>query len=527
MKIKLFSLLLIAYFLKQLVWLGLIPIWHFPDEEQHFAITSFYAEKNSFPKGSKLDVNKEIDESSKILGTKRDKRGINKFTYNPDFRIPYTKDTQGLYEEEVKNLNTIANRQEMVKQEGARYGPIYYFLTSIPYKVFYNNDLITRVMASRLISVLLSLVTVYFVYLISKEIFKEKIYQVSLTFLVAMQPMFSFVSSGVSSDNMFNLIFTGILYLILKIFFKKTKIVQSSNIYRILNWLLLFGFLIAGFYTKKQIFIVVPIFFAAFLLSLLRKGIKIKTKDLTLGLVLMGAITLYIFLKIGIPEFNPNQAPKMTENLLQYIYWHLRHTIAETIPWYWGVFNWLGVTLPSLVLKVQARILIVSAVGFIVYMLKQVRNKTFRDINNLKIIFLLSAAGIYYFSIIFWDYFYRTSHSFSFGIQGRYFFPTIISHMLFIMVGLLSLVPDKLNKVKQVLLKILIVWWVVYSFIGLKTAAGAYFVPWPLNDFLIQASQYKPVLFKVQGLLVIIVLSLASLLLFLFKYFNLNERKVS
>ena len=120
---------------------------------------------------------------------------------------------------------------------------------------------------------------------------------------------------------------------------------------------------------------------------------------LGLGAVLIFGIFMY--LKVGIPEFNPRAIFKMNENFVEYIYWHLMNTIAETIPWYWGVFNWLGVTLPRLVLKVQARILIVSSLGFLIYVFKQLRKKTFKSVNNLKILFLAISAAIYYFAIMF------------------------------------------------------------------------------------------------------------------------------
>jgi len=41
MKNKLLLLLLLGHFLKELVWLAIIPIWHFPDEEQHFSEVAF------------------------------------------------------------------------------------------------------------------------------------------------------------------------------------------------------------------------------------------------------------------------------------------------------------------------------------------------------------------------------------------------------------------------------------------------------------------------------------------------------
>lgn len=515
---KVFVFLAAAFLLKQLVWLGLIPIWHFPDEEQHFAYTSFWLEKKHFPSSSEFDVSREIDQSSQILGTERDTRGINNFTYHPEYRIPYTKDQVGLWEEEIKQLNTRENRVTMVKREAARYGPIYYWLTAITCQIFSKADLFVRVFSARAVSVLLSLLTVIFIYLISKQIFSSQILQISLIFLVAFQPMFSFVSSGVNSDNLFNLTFTGILYVSLKIFFSPENKFFSKK--KIFDWILLLLFLVIGFYTKQQIIISLPIIFSAFLLGLILLKNKKRKKQYLSLIVLLLIVAVSGFKKFGhIPEYDVQAPSQLTESFLEYIFWHLGHTIAETIPWYWGVFNWLGVTLPRWVNQVQARLLMLTSLGILIYFIKVIKEKRFFKRENLKILFLLSAAVIYYFSIISWDFFFRSSQGFSFGIQGRYFFPTIVSHMLIILLGLTSLIP---HKFKALFIKLLSLWWLVFSLIGLHTAASAYYQFWPIQVFLNQNSQYKPMVFKSLGFSIIFTLFFTSLIFLLIQLFKLK-----
>jgi hypothetical protein len=514
MKKLLLVFLLIAHFLKELFWLAVIPLWHFPDEEQHFAHVAFLVEKQSSFAGIKFDVSQEIDKSSELLGTKRDTRGINKFTYHPEYRIPYVKGQVGIYEEEIKSLNTAENRQTMIKREAARYGPIYYFLAAIPYKIFYEQNLFVRVFASRLVSIILSTFTVFVVYLIAGEVFKKELAKITLAFLVSFQPMFSFVSAGINSDNLFNLIFALILYSCLKIFFQEK--------FRLKYVIILILSLILGYKTKSQIFIGFPIIFSAFSLSFLKKKNRPKKDYLCLAGLTVIILLILIKGKIHIPEYNPQAPSKLAESFFQYIFWHLRHTIAETIPWYWGVFNWLGVTLPRWVNQIQARILIMAAFGILIFFFRQIKEKKLFNNDKLKIIFLFSAAAIYYFFVISWDYFFRKTSGFSFGIQGRYFFPTIVSHMLFIFLGLVSLVPQKFEKI---LVKGLNFWWFVFSFIGLKTAVSAYYQFWPLDVFLSQASQYKPEIFKAPGLSLSFILFSLSSLIFILKLLRSHERK--
>jgi hypothetical protein len=521
MKFKLISLLVLVFFLKQVSWLGLIPMFHFPDEEQHFAQTFFLAEKGRLPHGAEDDVSFEIDKASEILGTKRSGSGTNKFTYHPEFRIPYSKTEIGIFEKEIEDLNTKENRKTMVKHEAARYGPVYYFLTSLAYKAFYSYNLFVRLFASRFVSVLLSLLNFLVIFKISKILFKDKLSRIVLTFMVGFQPMFSFVSSGINSDNLFNLLFSLVLFFCLKIFLLKRQKVISSNIFNVFKVLGLVLVLVLGYYTKEQIFISLPIIVFACLLSLMKRGVKDR---LAKFIFLFLGLGLFLFLtrgRIAIPEYNPLGVSKLKETFFEYMFWHVKHTIAETIPWYWGVFNWLGVTLPRWVLQLQARLLILSALGFLVYLFKQIKGGKLFSTKNLKLFFLLGSAGIYYFAIIFWDYFFRQTHGFSFGIQGRYFFPTIVSHMVFMLVGLKTLVPKKF---KKLFLKVLLLWWGVFSLIGLFTAASAYYKIWPISLFLAQASQYKPLLFKSFGLSINISLFLVLLFYFLYKILAFDNK---
>jgi uncharacterized membrane protein len=520
MKNKFLIILLITYFLKELLWTAVIPIWHFPDEEQHFAQGAFFAEKNRFPVQDDFDVSQEIDKSSELLGTKRDKRGINKFTYHPEYKIPYVKGTEGLFEKEILNLNNSKNRQTMVKHEAASYGPTYYLMMAFIYRLVYQKDLFIRLFTSRFLSIILSTITILFVYFIAAEIFKKEILKLSLTFLVAFQPMFSFVSAGVNNDNLFNLLFTAFLFFSLKlIFLSKRQLLAKENIFYLVLLVLIF---LGGLQTKKQMLISLPILLVGYLLSLFKRSKRTRKITLIIFLTVFLGWLLVSGGKVDVPEYNPNEPSRLGENVFQYLFWHLRHTVAETIPWYWGVFNWLGVTLPRWFNRIQSRILILSSIGFLYYLFLQVKNKKISSRENLKILFLFGAALIYYFSIISWDYFFRLGHGFSFGIQGRYFFPTIVSHMLLMFLGLVTLFPKKWEIAG---IKIIQLWWIFYSLVGLYTASKAYYHLFPIKTFLDEASQYKPAIFKGLGLVIIMTSFFLCLIYYLYLIFHYHERK--
>ena len=89
---KLIHWLLLATLLKQIIFLAVIPLWHGPDEQAHFAQVQYLAEFGRLlkPTGSDLTTSQEILLSQRFLGTERDGLGKNKFTHRPDYPINYT-----------------------------------------------------------------------------------------------------------------------------------------------------------------------------------------------------------------------------------------------------------------------------------------------------------------------------------------------------------------------------------------------------------------------------------------------------
>ena len=169
---SLLKLLLVATFFNTLSWIVLIPIWQYPDEQAHFAQVQNVAEQGYRPTGPS-DTSLEIAISEKILGTERDNMGNNKFTYHPEYKIPYSKTTYGPQEYEILNLDKFS-RITLVKREATLNPPLYYFFGSIIYKIFYNGNLFTRVFAVRFLSLVLFLVTIYLSFQIGKLIFPPK-----------------------------------------------------------------------------------------------------------------------------------------------------------------------------------------------------------------------------------------------------------------------------------------------------------------------------------------------------------------
>lgn len=454
--------LLLTVFFSQLAWAAFIPLWQTPDEQAHFGEVALYAETGG-PKRIGNNLNKEIWTAEKILGTDRNEFGNNKFTYHPEYKTPYSLIT----EQEINNL-PISTRTEFVKREATGYPPLYYFLAGLVYKLFYSGSLFDRVFAVRVFTVLTLVTLTGVAYLIGREIFKEK-QALDLSVLVGFFPMLSFVHTGVTSDALFNLLFAAFILTCLR-----------------RNWLVMLIIFALSLMTKPQAYIMgftaLPLVFSQPLL-------------LFAGLFLFLPLVKFVSLdKLSVPE---TSGIKFTDIFSRSFAEHLKftavHTYREVLPWYWGVFRWLSLGLPEILRKITNWLTVLSFVGFGVYLIRNA---------NRKLLFLLYSLTIYFLAISTFDFGFRQTHGYSFGIQGRYFFPVIIPFMVIFLVGLKPL--GRLLPVGMIIFNIITFFWVTGSY---------YQLSWP--SFFIQASQYKPLWLKYPINLIILGLYLLWSLLLL------------
>ena len=122
------TLLFFAVLAKNIFISTYLPVFEFPDEQAHFGQVAFQVEVNApINHGiSGKDLNLEIYELERIMGTLRNEHGINKNTYNPDYLVPYTTNDTGYHEDFLQNLPD-SFRLNFVKQESSHYPPAYCF----------------------------------------------------------------------------------------------------------------------------------------------------------------------------------------------------------------------------------------------------------------------------------------------------------------------------------------------------------------------------------------------------------------
>lgn len=513
-------LLIFIYFFKQLLVSSIVPIWQTPDEQAHFAQVAYFSEFGKMPKINP-DLNLEIYKSEELLGTLRDEMGNNKFTYHPEYKIEYTNSLTGKYEQEIKSI-PVEDRKVMVKYEAANYPPLYYWIAAVPYKIFYNADLITRIYSVRFISILMGLGIIFVSWLIAKEIFpKSKLLKISLPLLVAFHPMLSFVSAGVSSDNLMNLLFTILIYLTLllinKGLGKKIILLIMINIFLL-------------YLTKPQFIFAIPIFLLALIFSYFinnnpGKRLKILALLGSMGLVLL---TFFMATNSKIIEILQglysqgffSNLPSSFADPISFSKMLIYRTLHETIPWYWGVFKWLGVTLPVELLRLINRLLILISFGVFIKIIIAVRKPTKE---NLIFIYLILVSLFYFAGIIIFDYIFYSVNNYSFGLQGRYFFPTVVAHMVILLVGLNTLFSVFFKRLREIIIKLFVIIMLILNIYIIWLNVNIYYNTETFTVFVKQASQYKPDIFKGESIIFLLFITAISIVLFLIWFLTRKE----
>ena len=519
---KVLKLLLLATFFNALAWIILVPIWQYPDEQAHFSQIQDTAELGKTPVG--VDTSEEIAVSEKIFETERDGFGNNHYTYHPEFNIDYSDTDEGLFENYIESLDK-SSRINLVKKEATHNPPLYYFSGSIFYKVFGWGDLFTRVYAVRFMSVVLFLATVFAAYKIASLIFKNKILQIVLPSLVAFKPMFVYTSTGILPDVLTNLLFTLIIYLSLRILLRgiSKKIILKITI------VVLFGVL-----TRQQFLICLPIVLTAIFYQLFKNRNQLQKYIFPTFLFFLAGILLTFLVpqlsylrNLSLPEIGrPDLTFLLKKSFIDHLKISLNQTYTQTLPWYWGVYRWLSFTLPPFVYQIINRIVLIAFLGVILRIVISVLRRKITEFDKV-LYFLIFSSFVYYVVLIIWDYYFRLYHGFSFGLQGRYFFPLVVVHLSIVLIGLIAVFEFIFKNYAKWGYLVLVASIIAFNDVSLFFVSSSYYSTSSINTFIEQASQYKLEIFRGNLLLFFILISLIVQIVFLFNLFKFILRNRS
>lgn len=506
-------LFFLSVLLNALCWVVFIPVWQYPDEQAHFAQIQDFAELNYVPTNGP-NSSYEIILSEKYLLTERDERGDNQFVYHPQKKLNIS---EGFYGPGEKIINELpqSSRRVLIKAEATNNPPLYYLLSSGIYKIFYQSNLFTRIFAVRIFSLLVFMFTIILTFKIAKKIFTNNpISQITLATSIAFLPMYIFSSTGILTDPLTNLLFTIIVFYCIKILTKGF----SKSSFALLIIIILFGV-----YTRQHFIISIPIVILAVILRTIKD--HKNTKKVILILFFLSTFLFLCNLATSIPVLSNFRIPEglfsvkllFSLNFVEYSFWTISHTYRETMPWFWGVYKWLSLTLPPQTYQVINRIILLAIIGFVIGLFKVIKSKKL-ETKEFVTFFMVLTILLYYLSFLVWDYFFHLSHNFSFGIQGRYFFPIIIPIFYMLIYGLLEVFKIIFRKYTKYALFLLSSLIIIYTNYSLYFITKSYYDLKNLDSIVKYLSQYKPFFLKGDILIIIPLFAILIEGLFIFSY---------
>jgi hypothetical protein len=131
---------------------------------------------------------------------------------------------------------------------------------------------------------------------------------------------------------------------------------------------------------------------------------------------------------------------------------------------------------------------------------------------------MILASLIYFLVFLIWDYFFRASHGFSFGIQGRYFFPLIVFQMVILIIGIRQVLEIVLKRYLKYGFLIIPLSIILANDFSLSYISASYYDTSSLTIFIKQVSQYKPQILKGNFVLFFLIIAFFLQIIFLFSF---------
>jgi len=175
-------------------WSVIVPPFHVPDEIVHFAYVQYLAETGDAPRhvaGRQLsDEQQQTLESLRFFGV----------VGHREARPIWTDSAQSQLESVLSS--DLSRVGDGATSTAVNNPPLFYAVQVVPYRLASGGTILDQLFVMRLLSVLLSALTVLAVFLFLREVFPGTAWAWTIGALaVAFQPLFAFISTGVNNDS--------------------------------------------------------------------------------------------------------------------------------------------------------------------------------------------------------------------------------------------------------------------------------------------------------------------------------------
>jgi hypothetical protein len=206
-------LVLALHVANSLAWCLAFPLWQGADESAHFGLVQHIAELGRLPDPENRYRSDEIVLAGELSDASR-------LPFDPVQRQVFSDGPVGPREGDIAALDPgLRTRYERKgKSAGMHIPPLYHSLAAAFYRMVYKQDILARVFAVRLLSILLGTLGVGASYAMARQIWpRSPAMWVTVSLWVSMQPEWAFLVGGSSTDVWISTSYTVLLILMIRV----------------------------------------------------------------------------------------------------------------------------------------------------------------------------------------------------------------------------------------------------------------------------------------------------------------------
>lgn len=436
----LLGVVVVIFVMKGLFLSLLMPLFQNPDEQTHYGRVQHWAE----PK-EKTWVVKELHKDEYYFDP-RDIRTANlpeetaQSAYLAQFdELVFEKQNiQNFQNSSIEKIiaeNTWKRYVDTIPSTAISTQSLYYLSGSWIERVLSHQSFFTRVLAIRLLSVVLGVLTVFLAYLTARKIGFSQLISLLFTTMVTFQPMFSITAAQVNID--IALIFSFSLFL-----YAGVSLLRQG-----FSWFPFSLFILSNILgiASKGPGIVLVIISIPLLMTLTYRHFHPNKRRFYWGVLLTGSLGIalaFLFVPATYLESITNlTATSKFDSPLQSIGSYLEKTIdtgplRNTAGSYWGNFGWLDTPIPGWMLSLIIYICVIGLVGALWYIFSKRERPTFLPERQYILFFLVTMIALQ-LAIRFYDWrIFDATGQIVIGQPGRYFLPNLIAFLAVVVTGL-------------------------------------------------------------------------------------------
>jgi 4-amino-4-deoxy-L-arabinose transferase-like glycosyltransferase len=447
--------LLLLTLLNGLLWSAATPLWQGTDENGHFAATQFIAEHLRLPGP---DDEFRADE----MALAADLADVGKLPYHPELRQSFAAGADGPHEAELRALPP-ATRTSYARGAPGKLNhtsPLYYVLGAFFYRLAHGGDLLARLYAVRLLSIVLTMGMVLLSYLVAAEISPgRRDVPLTVATLVSFQPMLSFIGAIVNNDILVSLLTTAAIWVLMRIWLRGLTLRRAVSLGVSLGLGMLAKPLIAGLTIPVAL-----VFARAWWRGRGQRWPVILNGVLALALALVLCGWWQVrSLALNDGELYMDEIKKGYRIVDRPSFDYRGHFWAHATDYYasilggvwgsyWAAFGWLDTAAAPIYYRAIDALTALGLAGQLIYLFTLLRRRAWDKAGIMALSIAIVLSPIVMMHV--YDFSYWSQHGIGRGLQGRYFFGQMAPLFLLVLTGLLFLLPKRWHSATHLALRI-------------------------------------------------------------------------